>query len=188
MTYPLKLSTDRLILREFTEDDWKATLAYQSDPRYLQFYSWTQRTEAEVQSFVGSFFAQQVEQPRRKFQLAITLRAGNHLIGSSGVRVHDVEGRQASLGYELDPIFWGRGLATEAAHAMLRFGFKELQMHRIFGECVADNAASIRVMKKLGMQQEAHLREATWFKGRWWDMCTYAVLEHEWQSANIPIS
>ena len=67
--------------------------------------------------------------------------------------------------------------------ALLRFGFDGLGMHRIYGDCVADNAASARVMEKSGMRREAHLREQAWFKGRWWDSVIYAVLEDEWRAA-----
>lgn len=58
MTGSVLLTTDRLILREFTENDWQATLAYQSDPRYLRFYPWTHRTAAEVRDFVNLFVDQ----------------------------------------------------------------------------------------------------------------------------------
>ena len=184
MSEEITLTTDRLILREFAEDDWRTTLAYQSDPLYLRYYAWTGRTEEDVRSFVGMFLAQSAERPRRKFQFALTLKEDGRLIGSGGVRVRESEGRQADIGYELDPRFWGRGLATEAARELLRFGFDGLGMHRICGCCVADNTASARVMEAVGMRREAHLREETWFKNRWWDSLIYAVLEDEWRTAN----
>lgn len=186
MTGPVTLPTQRLILREFTESDWRATLTYQSDPRYLRFYSWTERTEPEVRDFVNVFVTQQKEQPRRKFQLAVTQKSDGRLLGSGGIRVHQAEERQADLGYELDPRVWGNGFASEAVRELLRFGFQTLGMHRISAECIAEDAASIRVMEKNGMRREAHLRENTRFKGRWWDTLTYAILESEWQEAPPP--
>ena len=188
MTGPVTLVTDRLILRDFTEGDWQATLAYQSDPRYLGFYPWTQRTEPEVRDFVNLFVSQQQEQPRRNFQLALTQKSDGRLIGSGGVRVHNAKEQQANLGYELDPRFWGNGFATEAVRVLLRFGFQTLGMHRIHGECIAENTASVRVMEKNGMRQEAHFRDNAAFKDRWWDSLIYALLEEEWRSeyAGIP--
>ena len=59
--------TNRLVLRELVIDDWPAVLAYQRDPRYLRFSSWTNRTEAQVRDFVEMLVEQQVERPRRKF-------------------------------------------------------------------------------------------------------------------------
>ena len=76
------LTADRLRLREYVSDDWHTVLAYQSDPRYLRYYPWTQRTAEDVQAFVQRFIDWQDEQPRTRFQFAITLRAGGWLIGS----------------------------------------------------------------------------------------------------------
>ena len=73
--------------------------------------------------------------------------------------------------------------ATEAARAMMRFGFAELGVHRIWAECVADNVASARVLDQLGMRREARFREHQWARGRWWDTLIYAILDHEWRLA-----
>ncbi len=172
-------TTDRLILREFVEDDWSAVRAYQSDPRYLRFYQWEDRSEADVRAFVGMFIGFQRESPRRKFQLAIVLRESGELIGNCGIRVRDPAARAADIGYELDPRFWGHGYATEAARAMLAYGFGPLGMHRITAECLAENTASAHVLEKIGMRREGHVREHVWMKGRWWDTLLYAILDHE---------
>jgi len=178
----MQITTERLLLREFVESDWPAVLAYQSDPRYLRFYSWEQRMEEEVRGFVQQFIARQQEQPRCKFQLAIVLAEGE-LIGNCGIRLQKVESRQGELGYELAPSWWGHGYATEAARAMLTFGFQELSLHRIWASCVARNTASARVLERLGMHREGRLREQEWFKGRWWDTLVYGILEQEWSIA-----
>jgi RimJ/RimL family protein N-acetyltransferase len=56
-----------------------------------------------------------------------------------------------------------------------------LHVHRIWAGCIADNAASTRVLEKLGMQLEGRLREKEHFKGRWWDTLVYAILEDDWK-------
>jgi RimJ/RimL family protein N-acetyltransferase len=76
-----------------------------------------------------------------------------------------------------------RGYATEAARAMLTYGFDSLGSHRIWAECNADNAASAHVLEKLGMRREAHFREHDYFKDRWWDTLIYAMLDREWRAA-----
>ena len=63
----------------------------------------------------------------------------------------------------------------------MRFGFEELGLHRIWGQTVADNVASQRVMEKLGMHPEGRLRETQWYKGRWWDTVVYGILDAEWR-------
>jgi ribosomal-protein-alanine N-acetyltransferase len=176
------LTTERLILREFSASDWPAVLAYQSNPLYLRYYEWTSRTPGEVREFVEMVLAQQREAPRCKFQLAVVLKATGQLIGNCGIRMRSADAHQADIGYELDPQHWGQGYATEAARAIVHFGFTRLRLHRISSWCIADNVGSARVLEKLGMRQEGRLRENEYFKGRWWDTLLYAILDHEWQT------
>jgi ribosomal-protein-alanine N-acetyltransferase len=178
----MQLITERLILREFEEDDWRTILAYQSDPLYLRYNPWTYRTELDVRQFLHGFMLWQQEQPRHKFQLAITLKEHGQLIGNCGIRMKTAYAREADIGYELDSRYWGRGYATEAALALLTFGFKDLRLHRIWAQCIAENIASARVLEKLGMRLEGHFRENEWMKNRWWDTLYYALLEREWRA------
>jgi RimJ/RimL family protein N-acetyltransferase len=170
------LTTDRLILREFVAGDWPAVLAYQRDPLYLRLYEWEDRAEADVRAFVNRFVEQQLDQPRTRFQLAVTLKAGGRLIGNAGIRLNGVDSHAAEIGYELAPNEWGHGYATEAARAILRFGFEELGLHRVGAWTVADNTASARVLEKLGMTLEGRLRDYHRYKGRYWDVLMYGMI------------
>ncbi len=71
------------------------------------------------------------------------------------------------------------GYATEAARAIVRFGFEELGLHRIAAWTVADNAASIRVLEKLGMKAEGRLRDKECYKGRYWDVVMFGMVKGE---------
>ena len=179
----MRITTARLVLREFVPGDWPDVLAFQRDPRYLRYYAWTDRSEAEVREFVQMFVSQQAERPRRKFQLAIILPDSGRLIGDCGIRRKPGNEWEADIGYELSPEHWGRGYATEAASALVDFGFRELQLHRISSWCIADNAASAGVLERLGLRQEGRLRENEYFKGRWWDTLLYGLLESEWRAS-----
>lgn len=160
-------------------------LDYQRDPLYLRFYPWENRSEADARHFVESFRTWQVEQPRRRFQLAIALRGNGRLIGNCGIRRKIDNEWEADLGYELSPHYWGRGYATEAARAMVDFGFRALGLRRISSWCIADNVASARVLERLGFAQERRLRRNEFFKGRWWDTLLYALLEEEWKLTSL---
>lgn len=177
----MELTTERLILREFNENDCQDVLAYQSDPKYLRYYAWTGRTAEEVQSFVQELIDKQKEQPRTKYQLAVTLRANRELIGNCGIRMDAPKAHQADIGYELAPAHWGHGYATEAMNALVEFGFRQLGVHRIWAWCIAENIGSVRVLEKLGMRLEGRLRENEYFKGRWWDTLLFGLLEGEWR-------
>ena len=157
--------TERLVLREFVANDWPAVLTYQRDPRYRRFYPWIDRTEAELRDFVQMFVHQQAERPRRRFQLAITLPDDRRVIGNCGIRRKPENDWEADIGYEVAPEYWGRGYATEAALAIVDFGVRELRLHRISPWCIADNATSVRVLEKVGLQPEGRLRENEYFKG-----------------------
>jgi [ribosomal protein S5]-alanine N-acetyltransferase len=131
---------------------------------------------------VWGFVEWQGERPRTKYQLAITLRGEGQLIGNCGIRMESGDSRQANIGYEIAPGYWGEGYASEAARVVVAFGFGELRLHRIWARCVAENVASYRVLEKTGMRRERRLREEEWMKGRWWDILVYGILDYEWRS------
>lgn len=176
------LETERLLMRDFVESDWEAVLAYQTDPLYLRYNHWTERSEAGVRAFVQMFIDHQKQQPRQKFQLALVLKSENRLIGNCGIRINNLKAREANIGYELDSRYWGRGYATEAARAILRFGFETLAMRRIWAQTIAENVGSARVLEKIGMHLEVRLPQKEFIKGKWRDHLLYAILDHEWQN------
>jgi RimJ/RimL family protein N-acetyltransferase len=178
----MQIVTERLLMREFRAEDWTAVWRYQNDSRYLRYYEWTGRTPEEAQAFVQMFINQQQAQPRLKYQLAVTMKETGKLIGNCGIRRTAVTATEADIGYELSPEHWGHGYATEAATAILKFGFTELQLHRIWAECVADNVGSAHVLTKIGMTQEGHLREKSYYKDRWWDTLLFAILADKWRA------
>jgi RimJ/RimL family protein N-acetyltransferase len=178
----MQIATERLVLREFNFDDWPAVLAYQVDPRYLLFYAWEERTPEAVRDFVRRQTDLQFQQPRTKFQVAITLAATGELIGNCGVRKAAMDAHEADIGYELSPEHWGKGYASEAARAIVEFGFSELGPHRIWAWIIAENTGSAHVLEKLGMQREGRQRNKEFFKGRYWDTLHYGILEDEWRA------
>jgi RimJ/RimL family protein N-acetyltransferase len=178
----MQLETERLILREFTPDDYVAVWSYQRHPLYLRYNPWTERAQDDVKAFVERFIAQQQAVPRTRFQLAVVLKSTGELIGNAGIRRDSIDSHEADIGFELAPKCWGQGYASEAARAVLGLGFTEFRLHRIWAECVPDNSGSIRVLRKLGMQLEGRLRDKEYYKGRWWDKLLFAILEDEWRA------
>lgn len=99
------------------------------------------------------------EQWRRRENLhfAILRRRDETLVGVMSLRLA-MQHTRAELGYWIGVPYWGRGYATEAARAVVRFGFEEIGLHRIFAHYLARNPASGRVLAKLGMREEGLLR------------------------------
>jgi [ribosomal protein S5]-alanine N-acetyltransferase len=86
----------------------------------------------------------------------------------------------AELGYWIGLPYWGRGYTTEAAEAVMRWGFEEKKLHRIFAAFFSRNPASGRVMQKLGMTLEGTLREHAMKWGEYCDVTFYGMLAEEW--------
>ncbi|HZG75409.1 MAG TPA: GNAT family protein, partial [Paenibacillus sp.] len=86
--------------------------------------------------------------------------------------------------YCLNPDYWRRGYASEAAREMLRFGFADLGLHRIYATCRPANVGSASVMKRIGMTYEGRLREHLFAKGTWHDSYQYSILSKEWRGGN----
>jgi [ribosomal protein S5]-alanine N-acetyltransferase len=85
------------------------------------------------------------------------------------------------LGYALNRAYWGQGYGTEAARAVIDFGFGVLNLHRIGASVLADNSGSIRVLTKIGMQFEGVKRDFTAIRGRHEDLHSYSILKPEWE-------
>lgn len=86
------------------------------------------------------------------YRWSISLRQGGRIIGSLGYHDWDREERRAELSYEVVPERWGHGFATEAAAAVLDFGFSQMRLTTVVGRVARPNAPSIRVLERLGFR------------------------------------
>lgn len=116
----------------------------------------------------------------REFVFAVVTKPGMQLVGSIGLRDVDQEHGQAEMGFWIGVEYWGRGYATEAAQAVLRFGFETLGLNRIFAHHMLRNPASGRVLEKIGMRKEGVLRERVRKWGVFEDVALLAILRKEW--------
>jgi RimJ/RimL family protein N-acetyltransferase len=186
----MQLETERLILRDFVIDDAGALAACRQGEDFWRYYEPEKDIAAYARGHVEMFVAWQSESPRRLFQLAVVLKDSRRLIGSCGIRQRPQVSygvsspSEADIGYELGPEHWGQGYATEAANAMLEFGFGELKLHRVWSICLAENEASWRVMERAGLRREGLLQGNVWLRDRWWDTLVYAITADEWRVRN----
>lgn len=112
----------------------------------------------------------------RATNFAIRLLPGSPLIGCVGLRDIDREHLQAELGFWIGREWWGKGYAREAAAQVLRFGFEDLGLNRIYAHHMARNPAAGQVLLHLGMQREGVLRERVRKWGVYEDVILYAML------------
>ena len=175
------LTTERLWLRDFSKEDWLDLHAIESDPDVARYQAFEARTPADAQAYIQQSIASAREDPRRTYDLEVLLRGSNTVVGRCGLHITNADAREAMVWYTLHRSLWGRGYIPEALQVLVDFGFRELRLHRIWAECDPANRPSYRVLEKIGMRREGHLRENVWVKGAWVDSLIYAVLDREWQ-------
>jgi RimJ/RimL family protein N-acetyltransferase len=175
---PLPIETSRLRLRPLASEDFAAVHAIFSREDVNRWLYHAAQSEAEVRDMLE----RKIAWPReRGVTLAVELRASGELVGQSGLTVGPPEHRQGEIGFVFHPDHHGRGYATEAAEAVLGLAFEHYGLHRVCGRLEARNAASARVLERLGMRREAHLIENEWVKGAWESEVVYALLDREWR-------
>jgi RimJ/RimL family protein N-acetyltransferase len=176
--YPLE--TDRLLLRPLAPSDAEAVHAYQRREDVCRYIPYEPRTLREVQESLARHARSVLEEPGQALLLAVVRRGDDVLVGDVMLAWTSKEHGTGELGYVINPDFHGNGYATEAGAALLRLGFADLHLHRIVARIDARNTASAAVLHRLGMRQEAYLRENEWFKGEWTDEIDFAILASEW--------
>lgn len=117
----------------------------------------------------------------RAVVFAVTDRGIGALYGAVGLTMHPAHDR-AELGYWVGRPFWDRGYATEAARAVLAWGFGSLRLHRICARCFVRNAASGRVLTKLGLRREGTARQHFKRWDRYEDVDEYGILREEFET------
>lgn len=183
---PILFTTERLYTREFTLSDLDAVHRYASDLENSGFLPFCPESREEVANYLDRRLADQIAPERRVWDMALCIKETDELIGSVSLALR--EGRdQGEIGWILDKRYWHNGYALEAARGMLRFGFLGPELHRIYARCDDKNAASYRLMEKLGMRREAHFikDEYTRVDGReqWRSHYVYAILRKEYLSS-----
>lgn len=179
------LQTERLRLRPFTSADDDALFRLHSSDRVLRYWDsppWVDRTRAE--RFLATCVRMAEEETG--VRLAVDLLSDSAFIGWCALSRWNQEHRSASLGYCFDDAAWGRGYATESGRALLQWGFDTLNLNRVQAEADTRNAASARVLEKLGFVREGTLREDCIVRGEVSDSWVYGLLRREWPPTPAP--
>lgn len=171
----LPLQTSRLILRDYRTEDWERVHLYGSIPEFSQYELWGPNTVEDSKNFVNVMVEQTQEPDRAKFDFAVCLRDGDLLIGGCGIRRETQDSAVAYLGWAINPDFQKQGYATEAARALISFGFNQLGLAVIYATCDTRNAASYRVMEKLGMKRVGFIKGDKEIKGHIRDSYRYEL-------------
>lgn len=159
MIMRMDLSTERLVLREYLPRDLNDVHEFASDPLVCALSEWGPHSIQESGAFLAQCFAESTQTPRMTWTFAIT--CAGKVIGSIALmrEKSDLVRREeeAEIGYVLRRDMWGRGFATEAAGAVMRWAYQEQGISRLVATCRPENGASVRVLEKLGLRQIGYL-------------------------------
>ncbi|WP_025026935.1 GNAT family N-acetyltransferase [Caldalkalibacillus mannanilyticus] len=167
------IETERLCIRQFVEEDWKDVLHYTSDPMVMKYIPEGVFSVENAKEFVRKNKGEQSE------KFPVVVREENILIGH--MVFHRYFGEHTyEIGWVFDQNHHNKGYASEAAKAVLQYGFEEKKLHRIIATCQPENVPSYRVMEKIGMRREGFFKKCIPMGNEWWDEYYYAILKEEW--------
>ncbi|MBE6596943.1 MAG: GNAT family N-acetyltransferase [Ruminococcaceae bacterium] len=175
------LSTERLTLRALCPVDAEDMFEYSRRGDLTEYLLWSPHESLaytrEYLKYVGTRYA-----VGDFYDWAVVLRESGKMIGTCGFTRIDTVNEWGEIGYVLNPDYHGRGYATEAARAVLDFGFRRVGLHRVEARFMEGNSHSESVMKRLGMSFEGYERESIFVKGRYRTVGKYAILAEEYKN------
>ncbi len=178
--YMPTLETPRLRLRKLSMRDAQDIFDYSQDPQVARYVLWEAQTSlSEARSYIRFML--------RKYRLGepaswgIEWKETGRIIGTIGFMWIQRDNAAAEVGYSLSRAYWNRGIMTEALRALLRYGFRSMNLNRIEAQHETENPASGAVMRKCGMQREGTLRQRLLNKGRFVDVELYAILRRDFR-------
>lgn len=176
------LETERLILRQYTDNDAEALFSFRSNPQAMHFvprplHQSTEDALKMIAQITDNIVA------NTAIGWAVELKESGKVIGSVSFHRIEKEHHRGELGYMIHPDYWGKGLVPEAAAAAVHYGFKGLHFHSIEAIIDPDNVASARVLEKLNFVKEAHFKENFFQNGRFTDTAIYSLLKSAYLKA-----
>lgn len=156
------LKTERLILRKIEKGDLDDIFEYSSDPEISKYLLWSKHENKRV---TKRYLTDVLKKYKNGQFYDWAIELDGKMIGICGFSRIDVLNDTAEAGYIVARPYQGKGIASEALNAVLKFGFETLRLNVI--KCIAfeENAASLAVMKKCGMKVERIVKNHTFQKG-----------------------
>ncbi|WP_338407511.1 GNAT family N-acetyltransferase [uncultured Flavobacterium sp.] len=169
------LETVRLILRRIVKEDVNEIFELRSNEQTMKYIPrpLLKTTEDALEHIA---MIDKIIENSEGINWAITLKNSPKLIGMIGHYRIKPEHFRAEIGYMLLPEHHGKGIITEAINEVVSFGFKVMKLHSIEAVVDPENFASAKVLQKNGFVKEAHLKENSFFEGRFLDTVIYSIL------------
>lgn len=172
------IKTNKLILRPFKLSDSKKVQELAGD------YKIAETTLNIPHPYLDGMAEAWISTHRNSFEsgkgitYAIVNKDNDELIGAIGLMINSTH-RKAELGYWIGAPYWGNGYCTEASRAIIKFGFENLNLNKIYARALVSNTASWTVMEKAGMIYEGTLRQEVIKNGVAYDLKSYSILRED---------
>lgn len=173
--------TERLYLRPLIPADAAFIYRHFSDPAVTRYLMDEPPLATPEQAEALIRFYQEPE-GKSYNRWGIARKADGQLIGTCGYHNWNRRYFRAEIGYDLSPARWGRGYMREALQAVIQNGFGRMGLHRIEALVYTENVRSLKLLQKLGFQQEGVLRDYFYLDGRFYDHCLLALLKSDGRS------
>ncbi len=182
MLFPI-LETNRLKLDKLTSGDSNSLFELFSNNSVVEYYDLEALTEISEASNLIEFFNSRFEEGSG-IRWAIRLKETSQLIGTCGFNTWSPKMKNAVLGYDLMPRYWGTGYTTEAVHRIVKAAFLgELscgELNRIQGDTVPGNLASESLLLKVGFKEEGIRRQSGYWKSQFHDLKCFGLIKSEY--------
>ncbi|MFV8828593.1 GNAT family N-acetyltransferase [Alkalihalobacterium sp. APHAB7] len=172
------IETNRLILRQVTKDDAESILEYLSDTDVMKHYGLEPFKSTDDALDEISWY-QSIYEKKTGIRWGITLRGKSKVIGSCGFLNIDSQHYRSEVGFELNKEYWGKGIASEAIEAVIKYGFDHLNLQRIQALIEPPNISSQKLVEKKGFIKEGLLRNYEFTCGKFDDLLMYALLKQD---------
>ena len=179
--------TERLILRDYCEDDFNEYYRLKTDSKTMYYLQDIQlHTKEEAYEDFHKVLEDMSKSERKFYFMHMELKDSHEQVGSAGYTVmNDTPvGKIVGAGYFIYPKFWGKGYTTEAFRRVLEFAFCNNNVYRVSTGCLAENIGSERVMQKCGLIKEAEHIDHEWHDGKMKTRLEYRLLKREWEQKN----
>lgn len=170
------LKTNRLLLRELTENDAQAILDCFSNPDVLRHYGQKPLTSLEQVKQIIQNFSHNFEN-KLGIKWGIAKQGQEGIIGTIGFQEWSIEHKKAEISYALFPNSWGHGYAKEAVEKVISYGFQEMDLVRIGAIVFTENLSSNKLLEKLGFEKEGVLRNYMHQNNQAYDTNIYSVIK-----------
>jgi RimJ/RimL family protein N-acetyltransferase len=178
MSVSNQLRTTRLLLAPLRVEDIPKIVEYAGNEKVSRYTLNIPHPYLEKDAIYWLNLAHQGRKSGEKYIFSIRDGETEAFMGGIGLHVNKAFSH-AELGYWIAEPFWNKGFVSEAAAAVIRFGFEELDLRRVAAHYVAVNGASGKVMANAGMQKEGVLRQHMFRNGTYHDVVYYGILREE---------